>query len=193
MFRIRLVAALTGALLAGLAVATIATADETDGDPASPHDYAVGGGRFGPGCFEPLSDPPLCFPRPRDFSIDAHATPNGRAGGIWFYGNNEGTFSNEGRVTCLIREGNEAVVGGVITASSNPPSVGFGFVQHYVDNGPPGGPARDLASPAFVDPLDSSFWPPGFPRVCPPPGSPAGYQAMHSGDVDIDSRTPGQN
>jgi hypothetical protein len=193
MFRIRLLAALTAALFAGLSVATLATARELgDDDQDLPHDYVVGGGRFGPGCFEPASNPPFCFPRPRDFSVDAHANGNGRVRGVWSYGNNDGVFSNTGRVTCLIREGDRAVVGGVITESSDPGSVGFGFAQYYVDNGPPGGAARDLSSPAFVDPLDSPFWPPGFPSVCPSaPESPAGYQAVHSGDVDVDSRIQG--
>jgi hypothetical protein len=193
MFRIRLLAALSGALFAGLTVATIAAAHQIGDDTSSrPGDYAIGGGRFGPGCFEPVPNPPLCFARPRDFSVDAHAKGNGKARGIWFYGNNDTGFSLTGRVTCLNREGNMAVVGGVITESPDPGSVGLGFVQYYVDNGPVGGAVRDLSSAANLDPLDASTWPAGFPSVCPsPPTSPAGYLPVHSGDVDVDSRTRG--
>jgi len=187
MNRLRLAAALGGALVAALAVATIAAGRVTDDARPGP-DYTIGGGRFGPGCFEPPSDPPLCFSRPRDFSVDAHATGHGHAVGIWFYGNNETDFSLTGRVLCMTREEGSAVVGGVVTDSSDPNSIGLGFVQYYVDNGPVGGPVRDSSSAAFLDPLDAPGWPHGFPRVCPSSTtSPAGYLPVHSGDVDIDA------
>jgi hypothetical protein len=187
MFNLRLVAAVGGALVAALAIATIATGRVVD-DGAPGADYTIGGGRFGPGCFEPAPDPPLCFANPRDFSVDAHALGNGRARGVWFYGNNDTGFSLSGRVMCITRQGNRSVVGGIVTDSSDPGSIGLGFDQYYIDNGPVGSSIRDSSSAAFLDPLDAPGWPPGFPRRCPStPTSPAGYLPVHSGDVDVDS------
>jgi hypothetical protein len=184
MFKVRVLAAIGGALVAALAVATIATGRVADDGSPSP-EAVVGGGRFGPGCFEP-SNPPLCFSTPRDFSVGARATGNGHALGVWFYGNNDTGSSFTGRVMCMRRLGNTAVVGGVVTEASNPANVGFGFTQYYVDNGPVGGAVRDSASAAFVDSLESPSWPRGFPRVCPSSTtSPAGYMAVHSGDVAV--------
>jgi len=49
---------------------------------------------------------------------------------------------------------------------------------------------RDLASPEYVDPLDSANWPAGFPTTCPSPtsGFPAGlpvYREVDEGDVVV--------
>ena len=60
MLRIRLLAALAGALLAGLAVATIAGAYGYDDSPPAPS-HAFGVGNFGPGCWQ-TDNGPFCVP-----------------------------------------------------------------------------------------------------------------------------------
>jgi len=147
-------------------------------------DRLYGGGQFGPGCF---SNSTLCFARPRNFAVDAHAEGNGsEAIGNSTYGT-PGAGESYRSVTCLRVEGNAAAVGGVVTSGAN---AGFGYVQYFVDRGGPGLGDRDLASPSFTDTLDASGWPAGFPAVCPSPttGFPGGepsYLEVHSGDVVV--------
>ena len=161
--------------VAGLAGMGSALSARRSGGPAK-GDYAVGGGRFGPGCFTGG----VCFAKPRDFSVDAHADRKDKhVSGRLFYGNNEGALSVAVDVTCLRLSGNRAVVGGI-------DQFGNGATMFLIDNGPPGPGARDLASPLDVDTLDAPQWPAGFPYVCPSlDGNAAGYQEVHSGDVQV--------
>jgi hypothetical protein len=67
-----------------------------------------------------------------------------------------GSFSNHANITCLIREGNQAIVGGIITQSTDPFNVGVQFAHVIQDNpdvstltffgydSPPANPCEDL-------------------------------------------------
>jgi hypothetical protein len=147
-------------------------------------DRLYGGGQFGPGCF---SNSTICFELARNLSFDAHAEGDGsEAVGNSTYGT-PGVSETTREITCLRVEGDSAAVGGVLVSG---PNAGFGFVQYIVDRGGPGLGPRDLSSPSFIDPLDSSGWPVGFPQVCPSaltgfPGAPPAFLEVHSGDFVV--------
>lgn len=85
-----------------------------------------------------------------------------------------GSFSNHGNVTCLIRQGNQAVVGGIITQSTDPSQVGVQFAFVIQDNpdvstltffgydSPPANPCDDLISLSGED-IPSLITDFGFP------------------------------
>jgi hypothetical protein len=147
-------------------------------------DRVYGGGQFGPGCF---SNGPTCFDNPRNISVDAHAEGDGsEAVGNSTYGT-PGFSQTTRKITCLRVEGNAAAFGGVLTSG---PDAGFGFVQYIVDRGGPGLGPRDLSSPSFIDPLEASSWPVGFPQVCPSaltgfPGAAPAFLEVHAGDFVV--------
>jgi len=131
-------------------------------------DRVWGGGGTEPGCFVP--DIGFCRPSPTNFAIDAHATGTGQAA----YGDRVG-FNAHDQITCLAVDGQNAVVGGIITAAPAQPSVvGDLIAEFYVDNGTleSGG---DLISPLYIFDPNTDPLPPGFPNVCPSPdtGAPA--------------------
>jgi hypothetical protein len=131
-------------------------------------DRIWGGGGTEPGCFVP--DIGFCRPVPTNFAIDAHATGTGQAA----YGDMV-VANTQVQITCLAVDGQNAVVGGVITASpARPEFVGDFIAQFYVDNGTleSGG---DLQSPFYVLEPNTDTLPAGFPNVCPSPdtGAPA--------------------
>jgi hypothetical protein len=153
--------AAAGVFLGALAVAGIAYSTTGPNAQLAVQDRLYGGGGTDPGCFVP--DIGFCRPIATNFAVDAHASADGQAA----HGDLAGGASRE--VTCLAVDGDNAAVGGIITASStSPSSVGMWFAQFYVDGGTinVGG---DLVSPFYVGPPDASGWPAGFPYVCPSP------------------------
>jgi len=179
--KVLLVLAALGTLVAsGAAYSSLAAGGPSE-DP-----FVVGGGRFGPGCFDvPTS---FCFANPRDLSVDAHLEKKGtKVTGVAYYGNNAGVLRNRIDVTCVSIVGNEAAIGGIIRESVSPETVGFGALIFLKDEGSPGLTTRDRSSPLFIDALGPA-WPEGFPYMCPAPNSPInniGYQNIHSGDIVI--------
>ena len=81
---------------------------------------------------------------------------------------------NQSNVTCLVREGNQAIVGGIITQSTNPSNLGIQFAFAIQDNpdistlafngydSPPANPCDDLISLSGLD-LPSLILDFGFP------------------------------
>jgi len=148
--------------LAALAVGGLAYSSVGANAQLAGQDRLCCGGGTDPGCFVPDID--FCRTISTDFGVDAHATSTGQAA----YGDMVGADRHE-QITCLAVDGNNAVIGGIITsAPANPSTIGFLFAQFYVDDGATafGG---DLVSPFYVNPADLSLWPPGFPYVCPSP------------------------
>jgi hypothetical protein len=151
-------------------------------------DRVYGGGQYGPGCF---SDTDFCFALPRNIAVDAHAQGDGsEATGNETYGYPDvGTPGRRMTVTCLRVEGNEAAVGGIIESGVN---AGFWYVRYLVDRGGPADAVRDLASPLDIDVAGSSYWPAGFPYLCPspstgfPPGGPPLYRELDEGDIVVE-------
>lgn len=174
--------AVIGALIGSGAAYSSATSGGPSDDP-----FVVGGGRFGPGCFDVQTS--FCFANPRDLSIDAHLEKQGtKVSGVGQYGNNDSTFGIRFDVTCVSVSGNGAAVGGVVRSSSDPTFVGYGALIFLRDNGPPGQATRDRSSPLFLDALASTDWPAGFPYTCPAPDSTfntIGFLPVHSGDIVV--------
>lgn len=193
MFRIRLLSAVTGALVAGLAVATIATA-RGDAGGLGKRDIVFGAGTFGPGCAETHAGP-FCITAQFTFRLLARSRGHGgRASGVFERRNdvNGNTFLTE--VTCANVEGNRAAIGGIVTRTPSPdPSSGTGvpFILYVEDNGTldrSDGTTPDRISPFAVLPEgdpDLSLMPEGFPRVCPSPESIYGYFPLTSGDITV--------
>ena len=172
MKKVLVVLAVLGALVgSGAAYSSLASGGPSE-DP-----FVVGGGRLGPGTF-----PGGFTILSRDFSVDAHVEKKGqKVTGLFITGRN-GISGSQTNVTCVSIDGNQAVVGGVDSAT------GIGRVVFLIDNGPPSSAVRDQSSPNFVDPVDSPNWPFGFPYVCPTPNSgfnQEGYLDVHSGDIVI--------
>ena len=141
MLRIRLLAALAGALLAGLAVATIAGADgfDHDGPPAS---SCLGVGNFGPGCWQTDAGP-FCVP----FNYTARLLgvqlgESHRAWGVFERRNNVTGGAFTGVVTCMSISGNRASVGGLLTGQAS----GSPFLVYVEDNGTLGTTTPDQVS-----------------------------------------------
>jgi hypothetical protein len=173
------------AAAAALAASGAAYSSLAAGGP-SEDPFVVGGGRFGPGCFDVLTT--FCFANPRDLSVDADLEKKGtKVTGVINYGNNDGVLRNRVDVTCVSIVGNRAAIGGIIRESGSAETVGFGALIFLISNGSPGQPTRDRSSPLFIDALGPA-WPEGFPYTCPAPNSPInniGFQALHSGDIVI--------
>jgi hypothetical protein len=167
-----------------LAVAGVAYAASSPSAKLAKQDRIYGGGQFGPGCF---SNSAVCFPRPRNLSIDAHAEDSGvEAAGDFNYGAPGSTLEDHARVTCVRVDGNRAAVGGLITSGSN---AGAAFLFYAVDRGGPASGDRDLASPEYIDLPDATTWPSGFPTTCPSPdgtpNQPAIFQEVQAGDIVV--------
>ena len=184
MLRIRLFAALVGAVLAGLAVATIAAADDEGGSRAS--SAAFGVGTFGPGCWQTGGGP---FCTPFNYTIRLLGVKTGygqRAWGEFQRRNNVTGGGFTATVTCMNIVGNEASVGGYLDTTGQFP--GDPFVIHVEDNGVLGSSTPDQVSALAAFPPDDPGWallPAGFPRVCPPAESTLGYLPLTSGDVTV--------
>jgi hypothetical protein len=81
------------------------------------------------------------------------------------------TLSFSADVVCLEVDGAEAVVGAVVTASSDTDAipVGVGLLHYVIDNGPPGGPDASVtvAGPLASDCASYLPWPSVFPGAEP--------------------------
>jgi hypothetical protein len=188
MLRIRLLAALAGALLAALAVATIAAADDDGGSRA--RDNAFGVGNFGPACWQTHGGP---FCSPFNYTMRVLGVQRGAGDSAWgvFERRNHGTGrSLSGQVTCMNVEGNRASIGGVFDQVATQPGFGVGdpFVFFVEDNGTLGSSNPDqisaLAALPEGDP-DRPLMPARFPYVCPPADSIYGYAPLLSGDFTV--------
>ena len=153
------------ALVAGscAALAAIGAGVGLAGPGSTQGDAAYGGGRHAGGGACTDGTTPFCPPA-REFSVDAHASPTGRAAdGTFEYANAEtGIVIASGDVTCLSTDGDRAVVGGRLNEGD---FAGTGFVIHLEDRGRPGSALRDRVSPVFLPTPEEE--PPGFPRTCP--------------------------
>lgn len=189
MLRIRLLAAIAGALLAGLSVATIASAvtDEGSTTPTA-QDHAFGAGNFGPGCWQTTAGP-FCTPYNYTFRLlGIQRGDSTQAWGVFERRNNVTGGGLHGEVTCMTTSGNRAAVGGYLSASSSqfPDEP---FVIWVEDNGTLGAATPDQISALLVLPPDDpglEFMPEGFPRVCPSADSLSGYLPLTSGDITVD-------
>jgi hypothetical protein len=191
MLRLRLLATLTGALLAGLSVATIATAVELDegGGPRA-RAYAFGVGNFGPGCWETHAGP---FCTPFDYTVRLLGVRRGRSGHAWgeFERRNNVTGGRlSGRVTCMTVAGNRASIGGFF-APTSAAFPGDPFLFYVEDNGALGSATPDQISALVALPPgdpDLPLMPADFPRVCPSADSIYGYLPLTSGDITVNER-----
>lgn len=192
MFRIRFLGAVIGALVAGLAVATIAAGNGNDS--ATPgRDHAFGAGTFGPGCWQTHGGP---FCTSFNYTVRLLGISQGesdRARGVMERRNNvlNGTF--RGDVTCMRVEGNRASVGGFLTLTPGQPSIAEGdpFLVYVEDNGTldgSDGSVPDQISALVVLPAgdpDLPLMPERFPSVCPAADSLYGYLPLTAGDITI--------
>ena len=186
MLRIRLLAALAGALLAGLAVATIAGARgfDDDGGARAPA-YTFGVANFGPGCWETHGGP---FCPPFDYTMRLLGVRQGhdhRAWGLLERRNNVTGGIIKGQVTCMNVTGNRASIGGFTTPPAGP---GDPFVIYVEDNRTLGTPIHDRISALATLPADDPdrpLMPARFPRVCPSADSIYGYLALSGGDITV--------
>ncbi len=184
MLRLRLLAALIGALVAGLSVATIAVArgyDDDDGPRA--HAYAFGVGSFGPGCWQ-TDGGPFCVPF--NYTARLLGVQTGRshrAWGVFERRNNVtgGTFM--GRVTCMNVSGNRASIGGFLTAP--PAAIGDPFLIYVEDNGTLGTTTSDRISALSAFAPEEALPVARFPRVCPSAESTLGYLPLTNGDITV--------
>lgn len=190
MLRLRLLAALAGALVAGLSVATIASADGEESPPAAQRGYAFGAGTFGPGCWETHAGP---FCTPFNYTLRLLGVQGGggpRAWGLFERRNNTTGTSLAGRVTCMNVHGNRASIGGFFEQVATQPGFGVGdpFVFYVEDNGALGSSTPDqvsaLAALPEGDP-DRPLMPAAFPYVCPSANSIYGYLSLTSGDITV--------
>lgn len=190
MRRLRLLAAVLGALVAGLSVATIAAARSAE-DGSSNSSYSFGVGNFGPGCWETHAGP---FCTPFDYTmrlIGVGLGESGRAWGEFERRNNPRGTSLSGRVTCTTVEGNRAAIGGFFTIKASPQpgfEVGDPFVFYVEDNGQIGTPVADRISALAVLPADDPdrpLMPDAFPWICPSADSIYGYLPLTSGDITV--------
>jgi hypothetical protein len=192
MLRIRLLAAIARALLAGLAVATIAGAqpfDDDDGPPA--RDYAFGAGSFGPGCWETHSGPFCTTNNYTARLLGVRHGPGGRAWGEFQRRNHVGGGSLAGRVMCMNIEEDRASIGGFLTVAATPqPGIETGdpFLLYVEDNGEIVAATPDRISALVTLPEgdpDRPLMPAGFPYVCPSADSLYGYRPLTSGDITV--------
>lgn len=187
MLRIRLLAALAGALLAGLAVATIGGAYGYDGGSPPAPSNAFGVGNFGPGCWQTDAGP-FCVP----FNYTARLLgvqlgESNRAWGVFERRNNVTGGVFIGDVTCVSISGNRASVGGLLTGQA----AGSPFLVYVEDNGTLGTTTPDQVSAlAFFAP-EEALPVAGFPRVCPSADSTLGYLPLTSGDITISDKAVG--
>lgn len=191
MNRVRLLAALAGALVAGLAVATLATADGVE-SPTPGRDHVFGAGTLGPGCWQIPDFGPFCTPF--NFTVrllGISEGESGRARGVFERHNNVSGGTFRGDVTCMTVNGSEAAIGGILTRTPSGSGVGDPFVLHVLDNGTLDGsdgtdPDRISAFATFPpgDPGLAAM-PPNFPHACPGAESQLGYLPLTAGDITL--------
>ena len=187
MLRIRLLAAVAGALVAGLSVATVAGAARSEDDERpKTRTHAFGAGTFGPACWDTIHVP-FCPPFSYEFRMLGVRRANGRAWGVFERRNRNTGFVHTGRVTCMSVEGSRAAIGGRLSLS-HPQFPGEPFIIWVEDNGPLGSPTPDRISALGILPEgdpDLPLMPERFPRVCPSPESLYGYAPLTAGDITV--------
>ena len=196
MSRIRLLAALAGALLAGLAVATIAGARSLDDGESFARSAAFGVGNFGPVCWETHAGQ---FCAPFNYTMRLLGVQRGAGDKAWgqFERRNHGTGrSLSGHVTCMKVDGNRASIGGFFTEIATQPGFGVGdpFVFYVEDNGSLASSTPDRISSIAALPEndpDLPLMPADFPYVCPSADSIYGYAPLLSGDITVGERAVG--
>ena len=167
----KLTLALTLALLLALAVGTgVANASHSDqgNSTGPPKDFAVGGGKH--------TDIPAGSTEPIQFAFSAHSGPLGEdpKGTIQLYFP-EGVVHAE--VTCLIVEGNRAIITGV--SDELPGGI---VVIEAVDNGEPSDGHPDLLRASFEPFIIESTEQPGcYLPVLPPVPVTQGDIVVHDG------------
>lgn len=167
--------ALAAAALVALAAAGIAYSAHARSSSLVASVY--GGGHHGSGC--PVGGDPafqLCFPAGvgRDFSLTAVGlgVGSGRATGTLNYGDRAGGATDVTvAIHCLRVSGGDAVVGGIVSAASDPALVGDGAVFYVSDRGDAGSTTLDAISPLLTVDLSTPGAFPGeparFPDACP--------------------------
>lgn len=187
MRRLRLLAAVLGALVAGLSVATIAAARSAE-DGSTNRNYSFGVGNFGPGCWQTDGGP---FCAPFDYTmrlLGIGRAKSGRAWGEFERRNNPNGTSLSGQVTCMTVDGNRAAIGGFLTIKASPQpgfEVGDPFVIYVEDNGTLGTSTPDQISALAVFAPEEALPVAGFPWVCPPADSTLGFLPLTSGDITV--------
>lgn len=189
MLGVRVIGALVGAIIAGLAVATIATG--TGGSSATPgHDNAFGAGTFGPACWQTHGGE-FCTPFNYTFRLlGVSRGESGSAGGVFERRNNVTGGVLPGDVTCMEVEGNRASIGGYFTPAAGD-SQGVPFLVYVEDSGTLA--ADDGSTPDQISVLaalppgdpDLSLLPEGFPAVCPNADSLFGYAPLTAGEITV--------
>src|SRR5262245_4962142 len=134
-----LCAALLGTAVAAAALVPLAGAGE-------PHGSVVGAGQRATDTGQILNH----------FAVSAQDGPNGVTGNYHVEGAGPGASSFDVDVKCTFIDGNQALIGGVITHEVNRPGLdGVGFAVAFQDNGNPGGgatPDRVSFNDFFVEP-----------------------------------------
>ena len=128
----------------GLGIAGPAAGGPSAAQYGGPHDFAAGSGERSAGPFAP-----------RKIAFTAHNGPNGASGHARSLPATPGTtplLDFSGHVTCLLTEGNRAVIGGVIEQAAEPTIVGLTFMFAVEDNGNPSSATPDQLSAYFIDP-----------------------------------------
>jgi len=94
----------------------------------------------------------------QNFGFNAKLRADGTADGWYTYREvDDGTpIDVHGPVTCLTVIGNEAWIGGVVEASSDPSIVGLGSWWHVTDNGEGAGSAPDITTFLGVGTLEQT-------------------------------------
>jgi hypothetical protein len=167
------VVALGGLVAAGVALS----------GPGGPSGPAVAGGGHFTQCIGST-----CFTR--DYSVDAHRTGS-HANGTLYYGENGAPRGLVGRIDCMEIVGSDAVVGGIVTATSGSfATVGLQFVLFQHDRGSPGLSATpDESSLLYVgDDTTPVLTIAGGRTTCPSPDSKInteGFSPILQGDVAV--------
>jgi hypothetical protein len=93
---------------------------------------------------------------PRSVAFSAHNGPNGPSGHIRFHGGGPAPEFNDSssHVTCLLVDGNRAVIGGVMDRAAIEERVGWTVMFAVEDNGNPSGAIPDRLSVSLVDPAE---------------------------------------
>jgi hypothetical protein len=163
------------ALMAAVAAAAFTPLAGASGS----YDYVVGGGERATQSGETLNH----------FAVSAHDGPNGVTGNYHVEAAGPGASSFDVDVKCTYMDGNQALIGGVITHQVNRPGLdGVGFAVAFQDNGNPAGggtPDRVSFNDFFLEPGRT---PPMTQADCAAEAATVfldAFQPMAAGDVEV--------
>lgn len=88
------------------------------------------------------------------FAVSAHDGPQGVSGTYTSINAGNPLLDFRGDVTCLYVNGDQAVVGGVVTGGGEPGQIGTGFAVGFVDNGSPNPDAATFSDVELPQPVD---------------------------------------